>query len=513
MADIRTTTTNYVHPTDPNLLNIQAMKFNNDGEPVVRTHVDGITLEGDVIVDTVSLSSSTLAALETVTISNTSFAVTNFPTTSTVYQGTDPWQVEATITGTNTVEFSHDSAMISPFGRLKISQSRLLGEWRIMYGTTGPVELVSFTVGSGSHSTSYVNNVSSLTVTGVLNDRVVRQSRQYFPYIDGSGTIAFITSRFNAAVASVKQMCGTFDDSNGIFLQMNGLTPQVVVRSGGVDTEVIDQTNWNINTFKAGDSAVKNPAGYVIDFTKAFQLVIETQWSGTGRARVGISVNGEIVNCHEFDHWNTQTVPYMEQPSLPVRWEIKNISTGVAATMAMIAYAVYNEGYDYESGFTNSVSSGAGDGLTINSGQRGVLAVRLRNTVQSKPMRAFARLKNWNVISNNNCRYRIMILQSTADITTSTTWTSVPGVGWCEYTTDFAITNTPANSIVLVDSYAVGNNGNSAGVTSLTGIENRSAAIYQNYDSTSSMIFAVVAEKIANTNPTVYASLSWTEVK
>jgi hypothetical protein len=474
------------------------------GTVTVQDGGGSITVDGSVsatVSGTVELGTTTLAALETVTVNQGT-------------AGASAWKVDATITGgTSTVAFSHDDVIISPFGRLKTSQSRLLGDWRIMYGTTGPVELVTFTAGSGSTSTSYVDNVSSLTVTGVLNDRVVRQSRQYFPYIDGSGTISFITVRFAAAAASVKQMCGTFDDSNGIFLQLNGLTPQLVIRNGGVDTEIINQENWNINTFRAGDSAVLNPRGYVVDFTKAFQLVIETQWSGTGRVRVGISVDGEIVFCHDFSHWNLQTVPYMAQPSLPVRWEIKNISTGVAATMGMIAFAVYNEGYDYESGFTNSISSGAGNGLTITSGQRGVLAVRLRNTVQSKPMRALARLKNWNIITNNNCRYRILMLQSVGDIGGTPTWADVPGSGWCEYTTDFAVTGTPTNSVVLVDSYAVGNNGNSAGATTLTGIENRSAAIFQNYDSTSSMIFAVIAEKIANTNPTVYASLSWTEVK
>jgi hypothetical protein len=111
MADIRTTTTNYLHPTDPNLLNIhKAMKFNSDGEPVVRTHVDGISLQGDVIVDTVSLSSSTLAALETVNVvqSSTPWVITgsvvvsNFPTTATVYQGTNPWVVTGNINVANT---------------------------------------------------------------------------------------------------------------------------------------------------------------------------------------------------------------------------------------------------------------------------------------------------------------------------------------------------------------------------------------------------------------------------
>jgi len=48
--------TNYVHPDEPNLLNLhKAMNYNDAGEPVLRTHVDGITLQGDVIVDKVKL--------------------------------------------------------------------------------------------------------------------------------------------------------------------------------------------------------------------------------------------------------------------------------------------------------------------------------------------------------------------------------------------------------------------------------------------------------------------------
>lgn len=61
----------YEHPNDNNLKNLhKAMSYNASGEPVVRTHVDGISLQGDVIVDTVSLSPSTLAALETINIGN-----------------------------------------------------------------------------------------------------------------------------------------------------------------------------------------------------------------------------------------------------------------------------------------------------------------------------------------------------------------------------------------------------------------------------------------------------------
>ncbi len=88
------------------------MQYNATGQPVARVHVDGITLEGDVIVDTVSLSSSTLAALESINVQNTvTVTVNNFPTTSTVYQGTSPWTITGTvaISSLPEVEIKNDS--------------------------------------------------------------------------------------------------------------------------------------------------------------------------------------------------------------------------------------------------------------------------------------------------------------------------------------------------------------------------------------------------------------------
>ena len=48
--------TNYVHPDEPNILNIhKAMQYNATGEPQVRVYVDGISLEGNVTVERVRL--------------------------------------------------------------------------------------------------------------------------------------------------------------------------------------------------------------------------------------------------------------------------------------------------------------------------------------------------------------------------------------------------------------------------------------------------------------------------
>ena len=49
-------TSSYVHPRDPHLHRIEnAMVYNANGEPVLRTVVEGVTIEGDVVVDRVKL--------------------------------------------------------------------------------------------------------------------------------------------------------------------------------------------------------------------------------------------------------------------------------------------------------------------------------------------------------------------------------------------------------------------------------------------------------------------------
>ena len=139
--------TAYVHPDEPNLLNLhKAMDYNDDGEPHLRVSLgsDNITITGDVnLVDTVSvnstpedpvhthitevgtsgllavpympiqgtvsigsdgtvsLSANTLSALENITVGG-SVSVSNFPATQAV-TGTF-WQATQPVSGTVTVQ-------------------------------------------------------------------------------------------------------------------------------------------------------------------------------------------------------------------------------------------------------------------------------------------------------------------------------------------------------------------------------------------------------------------------
>jgi hypothetical protein len=521
-----------------------SVEISNDvGNPIpvtgnVNANVTGsVTIDNDSIEVTGNVNANVTGS---VTIDNDSIEVT---------QGTDPWVIQGNVVVTSipeveikndvgnpiTIQIVESGSVISPenalsvrlgdspttsaFGRLRVAGTRLLGEFRTKYGTYGPIEMLTVKSGSGNTIVDLSNTLTYLTTTTASGDRVLRQSRKYHPYIPGTTQYGLISFCFGEAKSNVQQMVGMFDDKDGVFLRMNGTTPEFVIRKANTDVEVVPQSEWNIDKFDGSD--IDN---LLLDFTKAQVLVIDYQWLGVGRVRVGFNLNGQIYYAHYFSHANSVTEPYMNEPSLPVRWELKNTGTTSSNTqMASICYGVYSEGSEFETGFDVSVSSGRTAITLANSPNdvKGILAVRLKNSTNGVPMKAFAKLKEWELISSFTCAYKIMMLQTTNDITNSAgnpvTWTDVPGSNWTQYTTDFRlVTAQPVNSIVLQDAYAVGGSGTGANRTSAAtdlSIDNRTASIFQNFDSTDSMIFALVAYRIGTDNAALFASMQWIEIK
>lgn len=159
---------------DPRLQNItNALYLTTASDVAVRTGMTGdinisgpVYIPGTVTVDstpedpvhvhvteltsgTVSLSTQTLAALESVNVQNTvSVVVSNFPTTSTVYQGTIPWATTVT----------NWPALQVIGGSVYAVQS---GTWAV--GVTGTVAVSNFT------STVQVSNNVTATITGTVS--------------------------------------------------------------------------------------------------------------------------------------------------------------------------------------------------------------------------------------------------------------------------------------------------------------------------------------------------------
>lgn len=306
------------------------------------------------------------------------------------------------------------------FGRIRTAGTRLLGEFRNMYGTYGPLEIVTKFETGGSQTVNLAQTNTLINVTDEAGSRAVRQTRQYHSYIPGTTILGFVSFTMSEPKAGLQQSVGMFDDSNGIFLRRNGNTVEFVIRKAGVDTSVVEQSEWNVDPFDGtGDSKT------VLDLTKSQVLVIDYQWLSVGRVRVGFDIDGRIFYAHYFNHANTVTDPYMYQPSLPVRWEIKNTAgTSGPSSLMAISYGVYIEGADAETGFDQAASSGVTPIAINSSSQFGIIAVRLKNTVNSQPMRAFARLKEWGIFVDNPVRYRVLLLQDSTSLSGTPTWTS-----------------------------------------------------------------------------------------
>jgi hypothetical protein len=406
--------------------------------------------------------------------------------------------------------YLEDSANNTAFGRLRTANTRLIGEFRNQYGTMGPVEIVTRFENGGDQTVNLAQAHTLISVTDQAGSRALRQSRQYHPYIPGTTNLALISFTMGTAKANLQQQVGLFDDLNGIFFRMNGTTPEMVIRKDGVDNEVVPQSQWNVDRLDGTGAS-----GIAIDFTKSQIFVTDYQWLGVGRVRVGFNLDGRFYYTHYFSHANSITEPYMFQPSLPVRWEIKNTDeTDSVSSLMCICYAVYVEGSDLQTGFDQSVSTNQ-TAITLAASPnniKGLLAIRLKNTVNGQPNRAIAQIRDWDIVTSLTAQYKVMVLQGIDDLAGTPVWESATPTGWCEFTTDFRLaTPDPANSVVLFNGFAAG--ASNRGERTNQDTDNRSSAIYQNYDSTDSMILAIVAYRLNNDNAVMRASLNWIEFK
>lgn len=413
-----------------------------------------------------------------------------------------------------------DTSSIGAFNRARVATTRLLGEYRYMYGgTADAMEMNDYLAGNGTISADLDRNCYLANVTTAVGDHVVRQTKQYHPYISGTSNLAFITFVMDEAKENLVQAIGLYDDYNGIIFRMNGTVPEFVIRKNGVDSEIVGQSSWNKDRLD-GTMNEYNQSGFTANFAKAQIFFTDYQWLGVGRVRVGFVMDGIIIICHQFVHANSETEVYMYQPSLPCRWEIKNSGTTASGSQLMIICGgVYCEGSDYETGFLRSVSTdGTGVSITNSNSSNGygILAIRLKNTVANKKNTALARLKNFSISTDQDLNFKLVVLPGKSYLgNANIAWTTVPGYGWCEYIKNFSLSNTwnSSNAFNVIDDQIIaGGQANKLNSPINQAVDSRTTTIYQNYDSTDSQILAIIGYRLTF-DATSYASLQWLEVK
>lgn len=255
-----------------------------------------------------------------------------------------------------------DSPSVDAFSRARVSEPAYLFSVYHQYG------LADLIMESGATGTGVTPTWSSDTRMVALSCTAgsgtsYHQSYEYIPYQPLKSQEIAITGVIGAAVDGAVVDVGLFDAANGLFFRQNGTSGLQWVRrsstSGGVVNETVNQTNWSLDTLDGN-----GPSGITLDITKSFILIIDAQYLGMGRVRVGFDISGQIVYCHEFLHANVISVPYMQSLTLPIQILITATATASTKTCYMKCASVVSEG-----GFSDGISySFATPPVTVTAG-------------------------------------------------------------------------------------------------------------------------------------------------
>lgn len=260
-----------------------------------------------------------------------------------------------------------DSGTVDAFGRQRTSSPYTLFDSTMRYNKRSDQW---FDKTSGNGVVSYLANESSaaLTVNTVSGDTVLRRTKQNFPYQPGKSMMVLQSFVGASPTAGLIQEVGLFDDNNGIILRASGTTLQFAIRSsasGSIVEDVVDQSSWNINTLSD------------LDFSKAQIFACDLEWLGVGRVRVGFVIAGEIVYCHEFEHYNALSSVYMTTAILPLSYRIHNASTQASShTLKHICCSILSEGGYEPDGAIYSVNHDLAS-VPNTSGERITAAIRM----------------------------------------------------------------------------------------------------------------------------------------
>jgi len=253
-----------------------------------------------------------------------------------------------------------DTQSIDAFDRLRISEPFTIFDSKQLHDKQ-PLFWDESIGGSATSVHFPVNACTTMSVTSNVSDFVIRQTKQRFNYQAGkSQLILFTFSGDNQT--SVTKRIGLFDGTgtnnltpnNGIFLEITGTGVSWNIAKDGTTTQTVTQSNWNYDKLDGTGNS-----GITLDLSGSQIAIIDFEWLGVGRVRVGFVIDGIIRYCHYFNHSNDPSYPtvYMTTPNLPLRYSIQSSGAG-AGSLDHICSTVMSEGGQEQTGILRSINTG-----------------------------------------------------------------------------------------------------------------------------------------------------------
>jgi len=257
------------------------------------------------------------------------------------------------------VAFSPNTANLDAFARLRVSEPETLFDSKQIH-SKAPLFWDELITGAAAGTWSQSGASTIMDVDASTNESIIRQTFQRFNYQPGKSQLALITGTLLKTAtggAGLERGVGLGDERNGFFLvDSDG---EIIIRrrtattGSTVDIDVA-QSDWNLDKMN-GSGASK----ITMDFSKSMIFLIDMEWLGVGRVRIGFVIDGTPYYVHQFMWANNEQGVYMSTPNLPVRYWIANDGNyASAAEIEHICSSVMSEGGTQENGPLRSASTG-----------------------------------------------------------------------------------------------------------------------------------------------------------
>jgi hypothetical protein len=345
--------------------------------------------------------------------------------------------LRAIVATTSPIPISIGGTNTDAFGRLRVSQPYTLFDSQNRYAADNQFDVAT----TGTGTTTFLSNEAAIKmeVTGAGVGSVLRQTYRSFPYQPGKGLLVLATFVMDSSMSlNLTQRVGYYNDNNGVFFQRIDGTYSFVLRSSVTgtpsDVRTVNQADWNGDKLNGtGDS------GLTLDPSKAQILWMDFEWLGVGSVRCGFIINGQYIVCHTFNNANEITGVYMTTAILPVRYEIKSVTSAVAASMKAICCSVVSEG-GFEQTSIDHVARRTTILGTIGTTFLPVVSIRLaagRTGAVVLPNRV-------QVLPTTSQNYEVALFKNPT--LTGASWSAVPSDSNVEF--DVAATATTGGTIV-----------------------------------------------------------------
>jgi len=424
-----------------------------------------------------------------------------------------------------------DCADKDAFYRLRVSEPVTLFEGSTIYDSSSVYFDNDLTTNA---SITGPNNSATMILTvnagAVQNQYAARQSHFYAHYQPGKSFLSMMSFSFGPAVAGIAKRVGMYDVDNantnnplnGILLEQttSGLTWYLYKGDG--TSQSAAQAAWNVDPLNGS-----GPSGFNLTTLKAEQNLlafVDLEWLGVGRVRVGLFINGVPVICNVFNN-NGFSVPYLNNPLLPIRYEVRRIvnTLTAAASINAICCSIMSEGGFDPIGVVRTFQSGQ---LSLsNADIKYSLAIRLRSGYPRAIISPISLEMVSDLTGGANVAYYSIYLwrPSSNAIPSSTTWSNVSGVlggsgSFVEYSnpgqsgaTDLydQMNNDTTGVRLLIQRGST----NSTSKTSLSVVSNALLIAQSSVDKTNRDIYLIVINNNSTGNGVKYTSLfTWREI-